>query len=64
MQGGRDALSLRRARVACARCGMTIDLSRMRAHLRDVHRVGSAELETSFLSARKEARRAVRYPRR
>jgi hypothetical protein len=43
---------------------MTIDLSRMRAHLRDVHRVGSAELETSFLSARKEARRAVRYPRR
>jgi hypothetical protein len=60
----REVGSVRRARVACPRCGQRIELSGMRAHLRAFHQVGSAELETSFLSARKAARRATRPVRR
>ncbi|MFI5415609.1 MAG: hypothetical protein ACHQ16_08200 [Candidatus Lutacidiplasmatales archaeon] len=60
----RDALLTRRARVACPRCGTMVEIARMRAHLRADHQVGSAELETSLLSARREARRASRSGRR
>lgn len=66
MQSGaaREALLTRRARVACPRCGQAVEIIRMRAHLRDAHQVGSVELESSFLSARREARRASRSARR
>ncbi|MCI4328950.1 MAG: hypothetical protein L3J86_05135 [Thermoplasmata archaeon] len=66
MQSGsaREALLTRRARVACPRCGVAVEIVRMRAHLREAHQVGAAELETSFLTARREARRASRSARR
>ena len=60
----RDNALNRRARVSCPRCGMPIEIVRMRAHLRDAHQVGSAELETSLLSARREARKSSRPVRR
>jgi hypothetical protein len=56
----REAIGGRRARVPCRFCGQPIELSRMRSHLREAHQLGSAELETSFLEARKSARRSVR----
>ena len=55
--GSRDALISRRARVGCPHCGVLVEIARMRAHLRDAHQVGSAELETSLLTARRQARR-------
>ncbi|HYK92665.1 MAG TPA: hypothetical protein VEY07_01310 [Thermoplasmata archaeon] len=61
----REAAGGRRARVPCRYCGQPIEIARMRAHLRDAHQLGSAELETSFLEARKVARRSARAtPRR
>jgi hypothetical protein len=62
--GSRDALVNRRARVACPHCGQTIEFARMRAHLREAHQVGSAELETTLLTARRQARRGGRGVRR
>ncbi len=66
MQSGasREAVLVRRARVSCPHCGAPIDLARMRAHLREAHQVNSADLESTFLSARREARRASRSARR
>jgi hypothetical protein len=60
----RYAPPMRRARVPCPRCGERIELSRMRIHLREYHQVGSADLESTFLSARKAARRGSRPIRR
>ncbi|HYA58093.1 MAG TPA: hypothetical protein VEH57_06500 [Thermoplasmata archaeon] len=54
----------RRARVACKVCGDMIDLPHMRDHLRTVHQVDSATLESMYLSARIEARRSRRPPAR
>ncbi|MCI4361303.1 MAG: hypothetical protein L3J91_06320 [Thermoplasmata archaeon] len=62
--GSREALVNRRARVACPQCGQPIEFSRMRAHLREAHHVGSAELETTLLAARRQARRGGRAIRR
>jgi hypothetical protein len=62
--GSRDGLANRRSRVECPHCGATIELSRMRAHLREAHQVGSAELETTLLTARRQARRGGRGIRR
>lgn len=62
--GARDTGFGRRSRVGCPRCGVMIDLARMRAHLREAHRSSSAELEVEFLAARREARRAARSARR
>lgn len=56
----REAAGGRRARVPCRFCSVPIELSRMRAHLRQEHQLGSAELETTFLEARKTARRSIR----
>jgi hypothetical protein len=66
MQSGasREAILVRRARVTCPHCGTSIDLVRMRAHLREAHQVSSAELEATLLTARREARRATRSSRR
>ncbi|HZY92477.1 MAG TPA: hypothetical protein VFG07_06880 [Thermoplasmata archaeon] len=61
----REAAGGRRARVPCRFCGQPVELARMRAHLRDQHQLGSSELESSFLEARKVARRSARtVPRR
>lgn len=62
MQSGtaHDTGLVRRTRVACPRCGEPIDIGRMRAHLREVHQVGAAELEATFLTARRAARRNAR----
>lgn len=62
--GGRDAASIRRARVACPRCGARVELSRMRVHLREAHQVGSADLDANFLTARRAAQRGARPARR
>jgi hypothetical protein len=62
--GARYAPTMRRTRVPCPRCGERIELSRMRIHLREFHQVGSSDLESTFLSARKAARRASRPARR
>lgn len=66
MQGSaqQSAMAMRRARVPCPRCGERIELSRMRIHLREYHQVGSADLESTFLSARKAARKGSRPIRR
>lgn len=60
----REAAVGRRARVACRFCGAMVELSGMRAHLRAVHQLGAADLETSFLEARRTARRSTRIARR
>jgi hypothetical protein len=62
--GGRDGASMRRARVACPRCGERVELARMRVHLREAHQIGSADLDASFLSARRAAQRGTRPTRR
>jgi len=62
--GSREAGLMRRSRVPCPRCGERIELSRMRAHLREAHQVGSADLESAFLTVRKAARRTSRPVRR
>ncbi len=59
MPAARDS-DVRRARIACHICGQPIDLARMRDHLRADHQVDSANLETLYLEARIEARRARR----
>jgi len=62
--GSRDLAASRRARVPCPRCGQAIELSRLRAHLREQHQTTSSELDATFLAARREARRAARFVRR
>lgn len=52
--------SARRQRVSCQLCGQAIELVRMREHLRSEHQVDSAKLESLYLDARIEARRARR----
>jgi hypothetical protein len=53
----------RRTRVSCKVCGHPVELARMREHLRSEHQVDSAQLETLYLDARVEARRARRSQR-
>lgn len=62
MQAGlaRDALLTRRGRVACPRCGLPVDLARMRGHLREHHQLISSDVETDLLAARRSARRTGR----
>ncbi|MCI4351538.1 MAG: hypothetical protein L3K15_08525 [Thermoplasmata archaeon] len=66
MQSGpaRDGRSARRSRVPCPKCGVLLEFSRIRMHLREAHQVGAAELETRILNARKDAIRATRGGRR
>jgi hypothetical protein len=53
----REAVGRRRARMPCPKCGRVLDLARMRAHLRDGHRLATGELETAFLLVRRTALR-------
>jgi hypothetical protein len=52
--------SSRRARITCKICGCTTDLARLREHLRSEHQSGSTEVDTLYLTARIEARKAQR----
>ena len=61
--GGRDTVP-RKSRVFCSKCGQMIEIVKMRSHLRDVHQVNAQEVETGYLEARIQARRAVRSHRR
>ena len=53
-------LTNRRARVPCKICGRMLDIARMRDHLKMEHQIDPAQLETLFVSARREARRSQR----
>ncbi|HXW66650.1 MAG TPA: hypothetical protein VEL82_02040 [Thermoplasmata archaeon] len=52
--------SERRARVTCSVCGRSVELARLREHLRSEHSATSADVDSAYLSARIEARRSRR----
>jgi hypothetical protein len=52
--------SPRRSRVTCEVCGHTVELARLREHLRSEHGSTSADLDTMYLNARIEAKRTRR----
>jgi hypothetical protein len=56
-------LSTRRSRVNCKICGQPIELVRMRDHLRTDHQALSADVDSLYLNARIEARKARRSQR-
>jgi hypothetical protein len=62
--GSRETAAGRRTRVRCPRCGQPIELSRLRAHLRDQHQTTASELDANFLAARRQAQRTARFVRR
>jgi hypothetical protein len=41
-----------------------IELSRLRAHLREQHQTTSSELDSNYLEARRQAQRSARFVRR
>ncbi|MGI0150734.1 MAG: hypothetical protein ACREC5_02220 [Thermoplasmata archaeon] len=43
--------------MECALCGRLVDLPRLRAHLRESHRLESAQLDQVFAVARRTALR-------
>ncbi|MHB8351623.1 MAG: hypothetical protein ACYDFT_02880 [Thermoplasmata archaeon] len=53
----REAMTRRRARMECTLCGQLLDLSRLRAHLRESHRLESGRLDRVFTQARRTALR-------
>ncbi len=53
----REAISRRRSRLECTLCGQLLDLPRLRAHLRESHRLESARLDQVFTDARRTALR-------
>ena len=57
---GRAGIPVRRTRLPCPHCDERVELSRMRAHLREMHQVGSSDLEGDLLAARRAGRRASR----
>ncbi len=50
----------RRLRVACKQCGVSIDVARLKGHLRSAHQLGSTEVEAAYLAALMDVRRARR----
>ena len=56
--------SPRRARVTCEICGQTVDLARLREHLRAEHGSTSADVDTIYLNARIDAKRSRRVQAR
>ncbi len=50
----------RRLRASCRHCGTSIEIARFREHLRSVHHLDSAEVETIYLAALMDVRRARR----
>jgi len=50
----------RRLRVVCKLCSVSIEIARMREHLRSSHHLDSTAVETSYLAALMDVRRARR----
>ena len=50
----------RRPRIACKLCGRSVDLAQLREHLRGEHQSDSTQVESLYLTARVEARKAQR----
>jgi hypothetical protein len=57
-------LGVRSSRLPCGICGESIELVRLRTHLRTAHQMTSTEVESVFLDARRTARRTARSQRR
>jgi hypothetical protein len=47
-------------RVACRTCNTQIEIARLREHLRSVHHLDSASVESAYLAAMMDLRRARR----
>jgi hypothetical protein len=47
----------RRVRVACKHCGASVEIARLREHLRSSHNLDSAVVETSYLAVLMDVRR-------
>ncbi len=50
----------RRLRVPCKLCGTTLELVRLREHLRTQHRLDSTLVESTYLATLMDVRRARR----
>jgi hypothetical protein len=50
----------RRLRVACRQCGSSVEIARLKEHLRSAHHLDSTEVESTFLAALMDVRRARR----
>ena len=50
----------RRMRVACKHCGASVEIAGLREHLRASHNLDSATVESSYLAALMDVRRARR----
>ena len=50
----------RRLRVACKLCSVSLEISRMKEHLRSAHRLDSTSVESNYLAALMDVRRARR----
>ena len=48
---------LRRLRVVCKHCGVSVEIARLKEHLRSSHHLDSTVVESSFLSALMDVRR-------
>ena len=51
---------MRRSRVPCKYCGTSTEIARMREHLRSSHNLDSTTVESAFLAALMDVRRARR----
>jgi hypothetical protein len=50
----------RRLRVVCKQCSASVEIVRLREHLRSAHQLDSSAVEATYLSALMEVRRARR----
>jgi hypothetical protein len=50
----------RRLRVVCKNCGISVEIARLKEHLRSTHHLDSTEVEATFLAALMDVRRARR----
>ena len=50
----------RRSKVTCKYCGGSVEIARMREHLRSSHSLDSTTVESAYLAALMEVRRARR----
>jgi ribosomal protein S27AE len=48
---------LRRSRVVCKHCGASVEIARLREHLRSSHHLDSTVVESSYLAALMDVRR-------
>jgi hypothetical protein len=51
---------MRRLRIVCRYCSTSVEIARLKEHLRSVHHLDSTEVETTFLAALMDVRRARR----